>query len=52
MLMSRIAYVKRNGLDENDADVAAFLRMEISASELIDRVQEKACRGNPDEYEL
>lgn len=52
MLMSRIDYVKRNGLDETDVNVAAFLRKEIGVSELIDRIQEKACGGEANEYEL
>lgn len=47
--MARIDYVRRNGLNENDVDVVSFLRKEISANELIDRIQEKACKGVPGE---
>jgi hypothetical protein len=50
--MAGIDYVRMNGLDENDVDVAAFLRKEIDVSGLVDRLQEKACGGEPDEYEL
>jgi hypothetical protein len=50
--MARIDYVRRNNLDENDENVIAFLRNTIGASELIDRLQEKACGGMADEYEL
>lgn len=52
MRMSRIEYVRRNNLDETDENVIAFLRNEISASELNDRMQEKACGGEPNGYEL
>jgi hypothetical protein len=50
--MARIDYVRRNGLDESDKDVKAFLANEIGASELTDRLQEKACNGQPDNYEI
>lgn len=50
--MARIDYVRRNELNENDVDVIAFLQKKIGVSELIDRIQMKACGGCPDEYEL